>query len=327
MSDFLDTENDERSPDYRRAGADESLLEAMNAALTGLEPTRWSQVARPAVFVFGLPRSGTTLTYQLLASGLEVGYVDNLVARFWLAPCQGIAVSRAVFGDRRTASFHSDLGRSTDPRGPHEFAYFWRHWLGIAGTEDLLAFGSPRRPVDWPAVVAAVGRMQDALSAPMVFKTNYVGQWTDRFCSAFPMPLVVYPHRRPVDVALSILRARRRYYGDPDHWWATFPPEYATLADQDVVVQIVGQVHGLRRAYRDQLDRVPRQLVLEVDYAELCADPSAVVGAVAARVEQVHGVAIARSAVELPSFFAERRLVPEDDLEARLAAAVGEGPS
>ena len=41
---------------------------------------------RPIIFVMGLPRSGTTPLVQLLVQKFKLGYVTNLVARFWESP-------------------------------------------------------------------------------------------------------------------------------------------------------------------------------------------------------------------------------------------------
>ena len=40
----------------------------------------------PLLFIVGVPRSGTTLLYQLMCTHLDVGYVSNAMARWWMAP-------------------------------------------------------------------------------------------------------------------------------------------------------------------------------------------------------------------------------------------------
>ena len=320
MSSYWYRENSERSESYRKDGRAEGVLAAMNRTLAELEPDNWSGIQRPTIFVFGLPRSGTTLLPQLLANVLDLGYVDNLIARFWLAPCQGIELSRAVFGDRPGNSFESDLGRSDNVRGPHEFSYFWQRWMQIDSEEDLLAFGEPRQDVDWEAVGRVVGTMQDTFGRGIMFKTNYAGQFASRFARTFTMPLFVYIERNPVDVALSILDARSRYYDDPKHWWATYPPEYRLLADRDVPDQIAGQVVGLRAAYDDQLARVPAGSVVRIGYQELCDDPAGVVDTVRERLRERYGIDCALVG-DVPDRFGFRRRRPNGDLDAMVARA------
>jgi len=285
-------ENRDRADAYRKDEAAEAALLRMNEALAPLEPAAWSGVVRPTVFVLGLPRSGTTLLGQLLAATLELGIIDGLAARFWLAPCQGVVLSRQVLGETRDSSFVSDLGRGADLRSPHEFSYFWQHWLRIESTDDLLSFGSPRRTVDWPGLRRVVGAIGDTWDRSLMFKTNYAGQFSGHFAATFPAPLFVSIERPPAAVALSILRARRRYYGTSERWWATLPPDYQELVGCPVPDQIAGQVASLRSAYREQLEAVDPEAVVRLDYDELCANPSAAVAAVRERLWTRHRAAV-----------------------------------
>ena len=285
-------ENRTRTDAYRKDEAVERTLLEINQTLEPHEPDIPRDLpALPHLFVFGLPRSGTTLTHQMLTWALDVGYVTNVMARFWLAPYAGAIVSRAVLGDTRDGSFTSDYGKSVDPAGGHEFAYFWQHWLGIRDIDDLLDFSGDSERADWDGVAAAVRRVRAAFDKPLVFKTNYAAQFLPAFARTFPMPLFVHVRRDPLDVALSILEARRRYYGDTSTWWATYAPEYKALAAQPVAEQIAGQVAGLSRAYAAQIATAPAELTVELDYEELCDDPAAAVDAVRRRCRNVHGIA------------------------------------
>ena len=316
-------ENRARTDMYRKDEAVERALRELNEILARHEPDVPEDIpALPHLFVIGLPRSGTTLTHQVLTWSLDVGYVTNLVARFWLAPSAGAVVSRAVLGATRDGSFASDYGKSIDPAGGHEFAYFWQHWLGIREVADLVDFAGDSERADWPGAAAAVRRLRAAFDKPLVFKTNYAAQFLPAFARTFPMPLFVHVRRDPLEVALSILEARRRYYGDVSTWWATYPPEYDELAARPFAEQIAGQVAGLDRAYSAQIAKAPAELTVEFDYVDLCDDPTAVVETIRDRCRHVHGLA-PELLNPLPARFERARVrTPTNDEQFAVAEAL-----
>ncbi len=289
MSGFVARENRERTASYRKDETLEAALLEINQTLAAREPDPPADLdPAPHIFVFGLPRSGTTLAHQVLAWGLDVGYVTNVMARFWLAPHAGAVVSQAVLGETRDGSFASDYGKSRESAGGHEFAYFWQRWLGIDDVDDLLDFSGDSAKADWTGAAASVARIRAVLDRPLLFKTNYAAQFLPAFARTFPMPIFVHVVRDPLAVGLSILEARRRYYGDVATWWATYPPEYARLVGRSPAEQVAGQVVGLRRAYDAQAAKTPR-LTVEIAYEELCADPRAAVQRVRERCREMHG--------------------------------------
>jgi hypothetical protein len=246
------------------------------------------------------------------------------MARLWLAPHAGAILSQAVLGDTRDGSFASDYGKSVHPAGGHEFAYFWQHWLGIRGLEQLVDYSGDSQLANWHGAAAAVRRIDIAFGKPLLFKTNYAGQFLSAFARTFPMPLFLHVRRRPLDVALSILEARRRYYGDASTWWATYPPDYESLASLTPAKQVAGQVAGLRRAYAAQIAKAPPELTVELDYEELCNEPQATVETVRRHCRDVHGTAPDLLNPLPDRFDRQPQRTPRSNEERALAAALEE---
>ncbi len=125
-------ENRSRVEKYRKDVGEERFLESFNDFLGSREKEFMKQdgPGYPNIFIFGAPRSGTTLLSQVLALCLDIGYIDNLIARFWKAPLQGIRLSKILLQDLRRTDFSSVHGVTIDLTEPHEFGYFWTRWLG-----------------------------------------------------------------------------------------------------------------------------------------------------------------------------------------------------
>ena len=107
---FKDSDNAGRLEKYRKDASEESFLDELNSLIQQLEPTELvsKETVFPIVFVVGLPRSGTTILTQLLSASLDVGIINNLIARFWLAPVTGIRLSKAILREQVNISFKSD---------------------------------------------------------------------------------------------------------------------------------------------------------------------------------------------------------------------------
>ena len=67
---------------YRKDPTEESFLARLNATLAGFEDEGYRDLPEelPTLHVIGAPRSGTTLLHQVVAGGLDVASVTNLVA-------------------------------------------------------------------------------------------------------------------------------------------------------------------------------------------------------------------------------------------------------
>ena len=110
------------------------IINRMNDALINDELASGSNLDEPSlpiIFVTGMPRSGTTLLAQLLIYRFRLGYVTNLISRFWKAPSYGIALARSLCADPGAASvsLESRFGFTAGCEGHHEFGWYWRRWL------------------------------------------------------------------------------------------------------------------------------------------------------------------------------------------------------
>ena len=296
---FDDLYSERRGPYAKDPGA-EDFLESLNEYLRPreLELYRDHEIEHAFVFVVGLPRSGTTLLTQVLAYCLDAGYVNNFAARFWLAPVHGIRLARLIAGDAEPVSFESDYARTRSLLDIHEFGYFWRHWLKKESFDDVVHAREREGELDWAGLRLTLANVQHELGKPVVAKNMLGAYHMPKLREVLGRVVYVYVERDLLDVCISILDARRKYYDDPRQWWSYVPVEYPLLKDRDEWEQVAGQVHYLRRYLERELDEVGEDAVVRVTYEQLVREPASVLEAVAARA----GAGIAQPPPESFSF-------------------------
>jgi hypothetical protein len=277
-------------PDQQQSAEDNRFLEGLNALLEEPELQSYRDLEErfPTVHVVGLPRSGTTISMQLLAAHTDLAYTDHVAAAFWRAPATGLRLSESLRRHvPRSSAFESDYGRTTALTEPHEFSYFWSRLLGTPfGLASLVQPEDPES-VDWPFVRLVLLNMCDAVGRPLVFKSFWTIWYLEALCRTLPKTVVVVVHRDPLAVARSLVKMREQLYGSRDVWASMKPREYSWLKDTDYATQIAGQIRYVNRAIDEGVRHVANGALVEVTYEDVCRDPAAfienVVGAVASQ--------------------------------------------
>lgn len=284
------TEATERLEPYRRNDTLETLLGGLAAALETATRPDPNGLERPALFIVGPPRTGSTYCLQWLAASGAFTYPSNFIARFWTAPFVGAMIQdmivdpdfdhRGEFSDIRphVLDGKSDVGKTTGMLSPSEFWYFWRHHLPVDG--DLGLDLSNALPESYANFRREISHLCDVRGRPAVMKGKIINHQIAPFAAGFDNALFLFMDRDPLDTAWSLLQARRRIYGDEKRWWSFRTPDYDQLVELAPLEQVVGQVQSIRGDVMRQLSDLPARRWLRLEYAELCADPNAAFGRV-----------------------------------------------
>jgi Sulfotransferase family len=314
-----------RTQDYAKDVSDEAFLAELNAYLEPRELALYEDrpIELPFVFVLGAPRSGTTIASQLLAYCLDVGYITNFAARFWRAPVHGIRLSRLIAGEPHDVPFASDYARTPSPQGIHEFGYFWRGRLRKESFDEIVRAPELEPEIDWDGLRLTLANVQHEFGRPVAGKNVLSAFHMPKLLDVLGRVLWVLIERDPLDAAVSILDARRRYYSDDlDTWWSYVPPEYPLLETLGYWEQIAGQVHYLGRFYERSLAEVPDEVAVRITYEQLCRDPASVLDAVMKRAASTYDCRIELRKPP-PASFQFRTYTDRDDEKETFARHFG----
>lgn len=271
--------NQYRKGPYKKDEKEENFLQEFNEHLLKKEIHEYGDypVDHPFIFVIGLPRSGTTLLSQLIAHTFNISYINNLAARFFLAPLHGIKFSKTVLGDKGRSDFHSDYARTKGLDEIHEFGYFWRYWLNKHTFEDITHAKERESRIDWEGVRRVLSSLQHETGKPFVFKNIYGSYHMKKFVEILDKVIFIFIQRDELDTAVSILNARKKYNQDLNVWWSYQPPEYNKIKDLDYWSQIAGQIHYLKNFYLREMKMLPEKSQLQISYKEMCERPQVVI--------------------------------------------------
>jgi hypothetical protein len=308
---------------FAKDPADEELLATLNAALAPVEEAAYLDLPEtyPTLHVVGVPRSGTTLLYQVLVAGLELGYVNNLVAAFWRAPVLGLRLSRKLGLDRYRPTFESAFGRTPGVGDPHEFGYFWNYHLRYPGLYALPP--EHEETIDWARLRTVLVNMAHATRAPLVFKPMLLVWHLERMAREMPRTCFVWIRRDLRSAALSLLEMRRSLFGTLETWASLRPHGPRWLAGAPPWKQVAGQVVELERTLAAAATALGSERVLELSYEELCADPAGTCERVAALLGR-YGGEPARLELPVRRFEPRRESVLEAEHGPRVDAALEE---
>lgn len=319
MPTSLKSFNEQRREGYHKDEQEEDFLLEMNRVLQAREQALYRDysIDHPFIFVFGPPRSGTTLISQVLASSLDCGYINNLAARFWLAPVHGIRLAKQVLKDQPgEISFQSHYASTKGLSDIHEFGYFWRQLLQKETMDDVTKSAEREADIDWQMVKMTLANMQHEFQLPMVFKNIFGAYHLQKMQEILGKVLYVYIERDPLDSAISILEARKKHYADLNNWWSYTPVEYNRIKDADYWTQIAGQVFFLQRYYRQQIASFSKENSLIVQYRDFSQSPGKVLASLAdiSRRKYQYDLKITTPA---PAQFPFREYDQHDDIKSR----------
>ncbi|OHU90681.1 MULTISPECIES: sulfotransferase family protein [Pseudoalteromonas] len=251
------------------------LLRVKNWFLGGLRKLD-SYCAKPVpseanvVFIIGVPRSGTTLLYQVLVDSLDFTYINNFIEKFYALPNTSFWLSRK-FIKYYSSSFESAFGdTSRDGLGaPCQGISFWYKWF----SKNQIVHAQGLHDVDeklMREMTKTIASITDRAGKPLLVKQLSFGQKLEVIHHYFPNAKYIYLERDLLEVAQSIYNAMdRNGVGEGAMWGGQFKG-YEKYLKLKKTKMIPHQVIGLKKGIEEGLNRIPKNQIMKVHYEDLC---------------------------------------------------------
>ncbi len=218
-------------------------------------------ITKPVIVIVAPPRSGSTLTYQLLTTGIKNFYLTNIWNLFYATPTLGGIISQRLCRNYQS-NFTSNHGFVLGACGEAEGLKFWSYWSGQALREESKI--DEKRLKTLAKVIQRLGESDTA------FISGYLGHV---FCmnelrAAFPKIIFVHLARDLLANAYSLFKLSRQ------KWFSTQPKEYADLQKLPREQQVVKQVTLIHQRISDQSNSHD---TIRISYHEVCQNPTKVI--------------------------------------------------
>jgi len=319
---FLAKENTDRLSAYKKDSSEEDFLKSLNQSLLSFEKNSdYEKKAFPWIFVTGLPRSGTTLLMQSLATAFDFSFVNNFVARFWDAPVSAARMSKILLGNKRFCSaFESDFGKSKGLEDVHEWSYFWINHLKYSRNENFNRLEA-KTEIDWLEIQNILNGITAVYNKPFLNKALHPAKYIDEFLKINSNILFIHIERDFLENCQSILNAREQYYGDKNKWWSLIPDNFKEIKDLNYHAQIPEQLGALSREMKSDLNKHAKGKFMSLKYDDYCSDPQLELSRIAEEIKRRFQSDFSFDLAHIPGRF-ERR--PKKIFDPKLEEYVNE---
>lgn len=217
------------------------------------------------------PRGGSTLLQQVLISALDVGYISNLMAKFWEAPVIGATVHKDLFPKNFMSSFSSKYGNTEGVFEPHEWGWFWQKELELVN-------GFMEKAIDGILLNKKLAAMENILGSPFIIDSPYIVSNLNKFKEVVDNVFVINLERDPYFLCNSIINARLNRYNDVGKFYGHKPKGFSKLEEiADPIEQCVAQIYMTLNEIDNDLKLFNEKKIFNITYEDLRSKPELIV--------------------------------------------------
>ena len=225
--------------------------------------------SKPYIHIIGPPRIGSTVLYQLLASTGRFSYLTNYDHFFYsFSSLLNSSSSKIKFSQ---ISNKSSNGFVKGIYSPSEANKFWLYWFDFSLVERDPKINKRKKEFALSLIRNRIDKDQtDAFLSSWNANAFYV----DELIKISPNTIFIYLVRDPVDICISILKARIDTFGSIDKYWSMKPKG---LIHSDPLRDVVQQAWLLHHKSLLSLKKMADQNKAFIRYKTLCIKPREVV--------------------------------------------------
>ena len=212
----------------------------------------------PIIVIVSAPRSGSTLTYQILSRGIQSVFLTNIWNLLYALPLIGGLItkrSQSVKND-----FVSDRGLVPGIYGEAEGLKFWKYWSG-QGLEEI-DYKIPIKKVKYLRKVFGVLLKNDL---PMI--SGYLGHSLsiNNLRKIFPGVLFIYLKRDKLSNIYSMYNTGKEF-----DWFSLYPKEWKQSLSLPIHERFVWQYNKIESKIESEISNKD---TLIVNYEDICLNP------------------------------------------------------
>ncbi|MEN8202215.1 MAG: sulfotransferase [Bacteroidota bacterium] len=221
------------------------------------------------LFIVGLPRSGSTLVYQVLTHMFNVTYIDNLMTLGRETLFFSAWLSQLFFRDRAHGSFTSAYGNTWESglHAPSEAGALWYRWIP---RELVYVDENSLTEKNKLSMTRNIWALINRYRKPLLIKNLYFSTRISLIRSLFPEAKFILVRRDPVYIAQSIYLSRLKNCKEPEsEWWSVRFPGYEGFLGKPLEEQVARQVYELDTLLKKDLVGVEKESLFEIAYESL----------------------------------------------------------
>ena len=223
------------------------------------------------IFVVGVPRSGTTLAYELIVQAFEFAFLTRAFSYTYGLPNLTTRLTKRHIRSP-AAHYRSTYGRIPGFFSPAENHVVWDRWFGV---DEVLGHYVPPYTLGRKAVGSARKMLQSMtaiVGRPFVFKDVYLALSLRELKRVFPDARFVIVERDFEAICASVYRGLTETR--QHDWWSIRPPFFSDFIDSHPVEQTAFLCSRSSQLMYREIASLGDDRCLRISYSSICDSPS-----------------------------------------------------